>query len=356
MPEDIEMGDETTQTLSYIFERYVNSDGEIPVKRFGEIIETYRSTLNERTIEKLLRYADTNKDGYINKHEIVRLEQQDAATTAKGAGVNVKDVTKFRRGVKGVGRFILPKEQDQQIYYERYTCLPPPLFMLLISVAEIGVYIYYAALYDNWTTFPNELIYNPMIFAPQHREQVWRFVSYMFLHAGIEHVGFNVLVQLILGIPLEMVHGSWRVGIIYLSGVLGGSLASSVFDPYTALVGASGGVYSLFTAQLANVILNGDVMHKLSSLARTAFVTLILCSDFGYSIYRRFTSEVASQVSFVAHVAGAIAGLTMGLIVLLNFKKNLRDKVAFWIAVVVYIAFMLFAILWNVFRPVDYEA
>ena len=34
-----------------------------------------------------------------------------------------------------------------------------------------------------------------------------------------------------------------------------GSLASSVFDPFTALVGASGGVYALITAQLANVIL-----------------------------------------------------------------------------------------------------
>ncbi len=58
-------------------------------------------------------------------------------------------------------------------------------------------------------------------------------------------------------------------------------------------------------------------------------------------------------MSFVAHVAGAIAGLTMGLIVLVNFKKSLRDKVVVWIAVVVYIAFVLFAVLWNVFRPID---
>jgi len=34
-----------------------------------------------------------------------------------------------------------------------------------------------------------------------------------------------------------------------------GSLASSIFDPYTFLVGASGGVYALLSAQLANVIL-----------------------------------------------------------------------------------------------------
>jgi len=32
-------------------------------------------------------------------------------------------------------------------------------------------------------------------------------------------------------------------------------MASSIFDPNVPLVGASGGVYALFTAQLANVIL-----------------------------------------------------------------------------------------------------
>ena len=84
-----------------------------------------------------------------------------------------------------------------------------------------------------------------------------------------------------------------------------GSLASSVFDPYTPLVGASGGVYALLTAQLANVILvsapaekyaviffynllkgvlldceisivfqNSDVMHRISSISRTVVVVL----------------------------------------------------------------------------------
>ena len=29
----------------------------------------------------------------------------------------------------------------------------------------------------------------------------------MFIHSGTFHIAFNILVQLILGIPLEMVHG-----------------------------------------------------------------------------------------------------------------------------------------------------
>ena len=81
------------------------------------------------------------------------------------------------------------------------------------------------------------------------------------------------------------------------------------------------------------------------------FIDLVL-GDFGVSIYRRFqTTSTGPQVSFVAHVAGALAGMTMGVIVLQNFKKSLRDKIIFWIAIGVYIAFMIFAVFWNIFWP-----
>jgi len=36
------------------------------------------------------------------------------------------------------------------------------------------------------------------------------------------HLIFNLGIQLVLGLPLEMVHGSGRVATIYMSGVLAG--------------------------------------------------------------------------------------------------------------------------------------
>jgi len=45
------------------------------------------------------------------------------------------------------------------------------------------------------------------IFHPEKRSEVWRYLTYMFIHSGLFHIVFNILVQLILGIPLEMVHG-----------------------------------------------------------------------------------------------------------------------------------------------------
>ena len=37
------------------------------------------------------------------------------------------------------------------------------------------------------------------------------------------HLIFNLGIQLVLGLPLEMVHGSGRVATIYMSGVLAGT-------------------------------------------------------------------------------------------------------------------------------------
>ncbi len=44
------------------------------------------------------------------------------------------------------------------------------------------------------------------------------------------HLFFNMLIQLIVGIPLEMVHGSFRIGLIYMSGVLAGLSTATALE------------------------------------------------------------------------------------------------------------------------------
>lgn len=38
----------------------------------------------------------------------------------------------------------------------------------------------------------------------------------------LEQLGFNALLQLMIGVPLEMVHGLLRISLLYLAGVLAG--------------------------------------------------------------------------------------------------------------------------------------
>ena len=85
-----------------------------------------------------------------------------------------------------------------------------------------------------------------LIFDPDKRHQVWRYLTYMLIHSGLFHAIFNILIQLILGLPLEMVNGWWRVMLVYCSGVLAGSLWTSVLKPDKFLAGASGGGMEFF--------------------------------------------------------------------------------------------------------------
>ena len=43
-----------------------------------------------------------------------------------------------------------------------------------------------------------------------NRKQFWRFLTYALVHDGFGHVLMNVFFFLLVGIPLEMVHGGLR--------------------------------------------------------------------------------------------------------------------------------------------------
>lgn len=97
-------------------------------------------------------------------------------------------------------------------------------------------------------------------------------------------------IQILLGVPLELVHKFWRIGLIYVLGVMSGALLFFVFDPYCKiyLAGASGGVYTLLSAHIANVIINWSEMEF--NWIRAAILSLFVFSDFGVAIYQRYIS------------------------------------------------------------------
>uniref|UniRef100_A0A3Q2TJM6 rhomboid protease n=1 Tax=Fundulus heteroclitus TaxID=8078 RepID=A0A3Q2TJM6_FUNHE len=137
-----------------------------------------------------------------------------------------------------------------------FACL---IFAVFFNIfLSLAVFIYYAVWkpQKQWVTLDEGIWRSPLTYDPHKREEAWRFVSYMFVHA-VEHIVGNLLMQLVLGIPLELVHKGHEVGAVYLAGVLA-SLASSIFDPVSALVGASGGVYALIGGYFMNAVVMGD--------------------------------------------------------------------------------------------------
>lgn len=155
-----------------------------------------------------------------------------------------------------------------------------------------------------------------------------------------------------LGIPLEMVHKWWRVLIIYFAGVIAGSLGTSISDPSVWLAGASGGVYALITAHVATILMNWKQMEF--AILQLLLFVLITSADVGQAIYNRYFAEPHMQndrIGYVAHFAGAMAGLLVGINILRNLEVQTWEKVVWWASLVTYAALMVAAILWNVLYP-----
>ncbi|XP_023173204.2 protein rhomboid [Drosophila hydei] len=242
----------------------------------------------------------------------------------------------------------LPDETDakQEISKQpQLAARQAPCFIVLVSLLEILVFVYVGAVP------PEDSL---LIYRPDRRLQLWRFVSYALLHASWLHLGFNVLTQLVYGLPLELLHGSGRTAVIYLAGVLAGSLGTSVVDSTVYLVGASGGVYALLAAQLANLLLNFG--HMRQGFAQLLAVLIFVSCDLAYTLYCRqlalteLTPNIS--VSYIAHMTGALAGLSIGLCVLRQLDGSLRPRLLRWLALGVWTTFSGFALTFNLINTV----
>ena len=121
--------------------------------------------------------------------------------------------------------------------------------------------------------------------------------------------------------------------------------ATSLTDPNVYLAGASGGVYALICAHLANVIFNWSEM-EFAALRLIAFL-LLASVDTGVAIYYRYIEPTETNVGYVAHIAGAIVGLLLGIVVLRNLRVRRWERVVWWCSLLVFLGLFLAAIIGN---------
>ncbi len=76
----------------------------------------------------------------------------------------------------------------------------------------------------------------------------WTPVTYMFVHAGVTHLAFNMLMLFFLGNRVERHLGGRKFFNLYMLSGLGGAALSFVFARGIAIVGASGAVYGVVLA------------------------------------------------------------------------------------------------------------
>lgn len=148
------------------------------------------------------------------------------------------------------------------------------------------------------------------IYGPSVDDGEWyRMVTGAFLHGSILHIVLNMFVLWQLGTVLEMSIGSVRFGLVYLVALVWGSAGALIASPLTPTVGASGGVFGLFSALL---ILQWRIRGSVSGdLGMWLLLNLVIT----------FT---VPGISAGGHVGGLLGG-AVAVIVLMAVGRGLRS-------------------------------
>jgi len=138
------------------------------------------------------------------------------------------------------------------------------------------------------------------------RGEVWRLITYMFLHGGWLHWLSNSWVLYQLGTLYEALFGSKRFAAIYFTTGIVAGVASAMLHPGPA-VGASGAVFGIMGAFFFSIWRSPLYRHQpwTRSLLGQLLFWIAVNIYIGYRL---------PFIDNTAHVGGLIAGLILGLI------------------------------------------
>ena len=135
---------------------------------------------------------------------------------------------------------------------------------------------------------------------------VWQLVTYLFLHGGMFHLVFNMLMLFLFGSPVEREIGSSEFLTLYLAcGVLAGLFSTALAllsAAPVAILGASGAVYGVM---LAYAVLNPNQIVTFWFIPmRSTTMVLILG---GLALVFQVTGQ-RTHVAHLTHLGGLLAG------------------------------------------------
>jgi membrane associated rhomboid family serine protease len=136
---------------------------------------------------------------------------------------------------------------------------------------------------------------------PYNLAQPWRFVTAVFLHGSLMHIGFNMWVLMDIGPMVEELYGSARYLFIYVATGIFGYVVSSFFGNFS--IGGSGALLGLI-----------GVMLALTMGRKTASMQMLRGQIIRWLIYIAVFGLFFRGIDNYAHAGGFIAGFVLGKI------------------------------------------
>jgi len=136
--------------------------------------------------------------------------------------------------------------------------------------------------------------------------QWWRFITPIFLHAGLFHLAANLFFQLRTGMALERNIGSLRMAALYLICGVGGNLSSAIFLPHLLSVGASGALFGIIGTLLAISLKTWSVQERPCLNLMTILLTIVI----------NLTIGLLPVVDNFCHLGGFTSGFCLACVAL----------------------------------------
>lgn len=125
----------------------------------------------------------------------------------------------------------------------------------------------------------------------------YRLITSAFLHQGLAHIGFNMLLLWVVGSEIERALGWSRFLALYLVAGLGGATASYLFSPINiAALGASGAVFGLFGAYVV-------MARRVGADASGMYALIVINLVIGFR---------TPNIDYWAHIGGLVTGAVVG--------------------------------------------
>lgn len=159
--------------------------------------------------------------------------------------------------------------------------------------------------------------------------EIYRLVSYMFLHAGIMHILLNMYSLYIVGTKVEDFFGKWKYLLIYFISGISGGLLSIGLSQDTISVGASGAIFGLFGAL---IYFGYSYRGYIGSMIRSQIIPIV--------VYNLLIGFFIPGIDMWGHVGGLIGGILTANV--LGTIENKDYKISNIVLLVVYFAFLVY--------------
>ncbi|CAD6925593.1 unnamed protein product [Tilletia controversa] len=176
--------------------------------------------------------------------------------------------------------------------------------------------------------------------------QSYRFVTAIFIHAGVIHLLFNILAQLTLVVQVEKILGTPAFALIYFAGGIGGNLLGGNFGLMSPALGASGAVYTAVGVEMTDLLLN----WKFEARRKTRLTISIVFAIIGLAL------GLLPGLDNFSHIGGFICGILGGLAFGPSIHPSAKHRVAVWVIRLVSLGLMvgfLVGLATNFFRSED---